>query len=370
MTSADHENGLSSPAEEPREMPLPGDPKGVFLGGLFILAALACAYWASEIVLPLVLAFILKLLLQPAVRVLEQVYVPRTLASLLLIVVIFGTIVGLSVALSMPASNWAAKLPQGVSRLEERLSFVRGPIETLQRFLQPDRFREGGLLSSAPSGMEASTLAKSILTRVFAGTQVFATGFFLTLLFLFFLLVHGDTFLRRVVEILPRFADKRQAVEISEKIESDVSAYLITITIMNAAVGVATAIVMWSTGLGDPVLWGTVGFLLNYVPILGPTAGVILFLLAGLLTIDILWQAFLPALLYLGIHLAEGEMITPTLLARRFTVNPVLVVVSLIFWFWMWGAAGAIIAVPMLAIAKIICDRVQSLAAFGHFLEG
>jgi AI-2E family transporter len=139
---------------------------------------------------------------------------------------------------------------------------------------------------------------------------------------------------------------------------------------MNAAVGVATAIVMWSTGLGDPILWGTVAFLLNYVPILGPTVGVILFLLAGLLTMDTLWKAFLPALLYLGIHLAEGEMITPTLVAKRFTVNPVLVVLSLIFWFWMWGAAGAIIAVPMLAIAKIICDRVQSLSAFGHFLEG
>ena len=108
----------------------------------------------------------------------------------------------------MPASNWAAKLPHGVSRLEERLSFLRGPIETLQRFLEP------GPLSSGPSGMEASPLAKNILTRVFAGTQVFASGFFLTLLFLFFLLVHGDTFLRRVVEILPRFGDKRQAVEI------------------------------------------------------------------------------------------------------------------------------------------------------------
>jgi predicted PurR-regulated permease PerM len=370
MTDADHENGLPSPAEEPREMPLPSDPKEVFLGGLFILAALACAYWASEIVLPLVLAFILKLLLQPAVRALEQVYLPRTLASLILILVIFGTIVGLTVALSMPATNWAAKLPQGVSQLEERLSFLRGPIETLQRFLEPDRFREGGPLSPAPTGTEASTLAKTILAKAFAGTQVFATGFFLTLLLLFFLLVHGDTFLRRVVEILPRFGDKRQAVEISQKIESDISAYLITITIMNAAVGVATAIVTWFTGLGDPILWGTVAFLLNYVPILGPAVGVILFMLAGLLTMDTLWQALLPAFLYLGIHLAEGEMITPTLLAKRFTVNPVLVVVSLIFWFWMWGAAGAIIAVPMLAIAKIICDRVQSLAAFGHFLEG
>jgi predicted PurR-regulated permease PerM len=200
--------------------------------------------------------------------------------------------------------------------------------------------------------------------------KVLLVVLFLTVLFLFFLLVHGDTFLRRLVEILPRFGNKRQAVDISQKIENDISAYLITITIMNAAVGTATAFVAWYTGLGDPILWGTVAFLLNYVPIVGPASGVVIFLLAGLLTIDTLWQAFLPAVLYLGIHLAEGELITPTLLAKRFTLNPVVVIVSLIFWFWMWGAAGAIIAVPMLAIAKIICDRVQPLAALGHFLEG
>jgi predicted PurR-regulated permease PerM len=342
-------------------MSLPGNPNVIFLGGLFILAALGAAYLASEIVLPLVLAFILKLLLQPGVRTLEQLNVTRTLASLLLILLVFGTIVGLTVAISGPASAWAAKLPQGISRLEDRLAFLQAPIGTLQRFLaQVDRHGDG----------TTSTLVMNLMAKVFAGTQSFASGFFLTVLFLFFLLVHGDTFLRRVVEILPRFGNKRQAVDISQKIEIDISAYLITITIMNAVVGAATAIVMWCTGLGDPILWGTLAFLLNYVPILGPASGVAIFLFAGLLTIDNLWRALLPAVLYLGIHLAEGEIITPMLLAKRFTLNPVVVIVSLIFWLWMWGAAGAIIAVPMLAIAKIICDRVQPLGAFGHFLEG
>lgn len=342
-------------------MPLPGDPKVIFLGGLFILAALGAAYLASEIVLPLVLAFILKLLLQPSVRTLERLYVTRTLASLLLIMLVFGTIVGLTAAISGPASTWAAKLPQGISRLEDRLAFLQVPVDALQRFsAQVDRHGNG----------TSSTLVMNLMAKVFVGTQNFASGFFLTVLFLFFLLVHGDTFLRRVVEILPRFGNKRQAVDISQKIESDISSYLITITIMNAVVGTATAIATWYTGLGDPILWGTVAFLLNYVPIVGPASGVVIFLLAGLLTIDMLWQALLPAVLYLGIHLAEGEVITPTLLAKRFTLNPVVVIVSLIFWFWMWGAAGAIIAVPLLAITKIICDRVQTLAALGHFLEG
>jgi len=123
-------------------------------------------------------------------------------------------------------------------------------------------------------------------------------------------------------------------------------------------------------GLGDPILWGGVAFLLNYVPIMGPFAGVGLFLLAGLLTMDQLWQALLPAGLYFLIHLIEGEMVTPILLARRFTLNPVLVIISLIFWFWMWGVPGAILAVPMLAITKIVCDGIKPLNPLGHFLEG
>ena len=180
----------------------------------------------------------------------------------------------------------------------------------------------------------------------------------------------GDTFLRRLVEILPSFSNKRQAVDIFQQVESDISAYLVTITLMNAAVGVATAMVMWLTGIGDPILWGAVAFLLNFLPILGPIIGVVIFVLVGLLTIDTLWQAFLPAALYLGIHLIEGQLITPMLLARRFTLNPVLVIISLVFWFWMWGVPGAILSVPMLAITKIICDRIRPLAAFGHFLEG
>jgi predicted PurR-regulated permease PerM len=139
---------------------------------------------------------------------------------------------------------------------------------------------------------------------------------------------------------------------------------------MNLAVGLATGTVMVLCGVGDPVLWGTVAFLLNYIPILGPMIGVVVFLLAGLLSIDSLWAAFLPAGLYLLIHLVEGETVTPMLLARRFTINPVLVILSLVFWYWMWGVPGAVLSTPMLAISKIICDRVRPLMAFGHFMEG
>jgi predicted PurR-regulated permease PerM len=367
MVRTDRETKVVSPADEPEELPLPSDPKLIFLGGLFVLALLATSYVASEIVLPLVFAIILKFLLQPAMRILERLHVPRILAALLLILALFGTVVGLGAAISGPAATWAAKLPEGVPRLQERLSFMREPIDTVQRFLeQVENFGETGPSPNAASVARGPTL----LTKLFTGTRNFASGLFTTVLFLFFLLASGDIFLHRLIEIMPRFSGKRQVVEISQQIESDISAYLVTITVMNAALGIAVALVMWLTGVGDPILWGTVAFLLNYVPILGTALGLLIFLLAGLLTFDMLWLALLPAGLYLGFHLIEGQTVTPMLLARRFTLNPVLVIISLVFWFWMWGIPGAILAVPMLAVTKIICDRVRPLAAFGHFLEG
>jgi predicted PurR-regulated permease PerM len=355
--------------DEQVETPLASDPRSIFQGGLFVLALLAALYAAREIVLPVVLAVILNLLLQPALRLLERVRVPKMLGALLLIGLLFGTIVAFGTALSGPAASWAAKLPEGVPRLQEHLSFLRAPIEAVRQFLQQaEGYVSGDASTAGPA--QAPTIGAGLWTTLFAGTRAFVGGFFETILVLFFLLLSGDTFLRRLVEILPRFSDKRQAIEISQHIEHDISAYLITVTIMNAAVGLATALAMWLCGLGDPILWGAVAFLLNYVPILGPMIGLVTFTLAGLLTVNTLWYALLPAALYLVIHLIEGETITPMLLARRFTLNPVLVILALIFWYWMWGVPGAILAVPMLAITKIICDRIRMLSAFGHFLEG
>jgi predicted PurR-regulated permease PerM len=349
------------------DLPIPSDISTVFLGCLFLLATLAACYVAAEIVLPIVLAFVLSLVLQPAMRVLERIHFPRGIAAILLILMLFGTLGGLGTALSGPAASWAQKLPSGVPKLEERLSFLSRPIAAFQKFAdQAQGLTLGGEAKAVPVAVQGSGLSD----RLLSGTRSFASGLLETVLVLFFLLVSGDTFLRRLVEILPRFRDKRQAVDISKQIESDVSAYLFTITIMNLVVGLATGTVMALCGVGDPVLWGTVAFLLNYIPILGPMIGVVVFLLAGLLSINSLWAAFLPAALYLLIHLVEGETVTPMLLARRFTINPVLVILSLVFWYWMWGVPGAILSTPMLAITKIISDRIRPLMAFGHFMEG
>ena len=177
-------------------------------------------------------------------------------------------------------------MPEGIPRLETHMVVLKRPIEALQQVIQ----RAEHVADAPEKGSTVSVRRDLGLTGVlFAGTRAVLDGLFTTILVLYFLLVAGEIFLRRIVEVLPNFGDKRQAVDISQQIEADISAYLLTITAMNAVVGVATGVAMYLCGLGDPLLWGAAAFLLNYVPILGPLFGTVIFLLAGMLSFDSLW---------------------------------------------------------------------------------
>jgi predicted PurR-regulated permease PerM len=292
------------------------------------------------------------------------------IAALLVILLLLAIFVGVGDLLKTPASDWAKRLPEGLPRLQERVRVFSTPLNTATKLLTHAKSIAGSTMGSPASSAPAAAPSADLEGLLLAGAHTFAAEFLSTFLVLFFLLMSGDTFLRRLVEVMPRFRDKRQVTDIFQQIECDISAYLVTITAMNALVGIATGLAMAALGLPDAILWGTVAFLLNYVPILGPLCGFAIFLAVGMLSLDPLWKAFMPVVLYTTIHILEGETITPLLLARRFTLNPVLVIMSLLFWNWMWGVPGAILAVPILAITKIVCDRVRSLAAFGHFVEG
>jgi predicted PurR-regulated permease PerM len=356
----------SARPSERQEMPLPDDARTVFLGGIFLLASLAALYVASDIILPIVLAVVLKLLLQPVVRLCERIYLPRVVGALLVLGFVGAALVGIGMLLTGPAAAWAGRLPEAIPRLQQKLHFLDPPIKALQALLAQI---QGGTDAIAPSSGAQPVRLATLFTTLFSGTKALAAGFFTMLLVLFYLLVSGETFLLRLVEILPRFKDKRRAVELSMHIARDVSAYLLTISLVNTVVGLATALVMWVCGVGDPLLWGLAAIGLNFVPILGPMVGVGLFAFVGVLALGVEWSALLPAGLYLGIHIVEGEVVTPMLLAHRFTINPVAVVLGLVFWYWMWGVPGAVLAVPLLAVTKIICDDLPPLRAFGHFLE-
>jgi predicted PurR-regulated permease PerM len=339
------------------------DARTIFQGILCTIAVLACLYIAQDIVLPVVLALVLKLLLQPLVGLLDRSYIPRPAGALIAIAVLLSVFVGLGMLLSSPAAQWVSELPQTWPQLQLKFAFIKDPVEHVQRTLD-----DMGLQLGSPKSLLSNPIG--MVTAVLGGTSTVAAHLLETLLVLFYLLVFGETFLRRLVEVLPTFASKREAVEISLRIDRDLSAYLLTITVINAAVGCGTAGAMWLCAVPGAVLWGVVAFCLNFVPILGPFCGIVLFLAVGLISKGPAWAALLPAALYFGIHVLEGEIVTPMLLANRFTINPVAVILSLIFWYWMWGVPGAILAVPMLAIIKIVSDRLPPLRVFGHLLEG
>ncbi len=279
------------------DLPIPSDIKTVFLGGLFLLAMLAACYIASEIVLPIVLAFVLGLVLQPAMRVLERVRLPRGIAAMLVILLLFGTLGGLGTALSGPAASWVEKLPTGIPRLQERLRFLSRPIAAFQKFA--DR-AQGLAQGDAAQSRTCGGARLGVADRLLSGIRSFASGLVETVLVLFFFLSAATRSLGASSKSCRGSRTNGRRWTFSQQIESDVSAYLFTITVMNLAVGVATGTVMALCGVGDPLLWGTLAFLLNYIPILGPMMGVVVFLLVGLLSLNPLWMAFLPAGLYIS----------------------------------------------------------------------
>ena len=345
-------------------------PHDIASAGILILAVLAIVYtlyFGKEILLPIALALVLKLLLQPAMRLLhERLRLPGALAALLLIIAAFSAIAAVGFTISVPASGWIQKAPESLPLLKDKLAILRQPLDYLQNGVKELENLTGptGGAGQTVTMKQGSGLAGALAT----GTATTLSRSFTTMIILFFLLASGDRLLRGFVEVLPRFKDKRTAVEIATEIEENISGYLLTITMMNALVGVATGIAMKLCGLGDPILWGAMAFLLNYIPILGPMTGVVIFFLVGMVTFDWPWYAFVPAGIYLLIHIAEGETITPMLLAKRFTLNPVLVIISLFFWHIVWGIPGALLAVPLLAIFKIAADRIEPLKPIGHII--
>jgi predicted PurR-regulated permease PerM len=338
---------------------------------LTVLAVFAVLSIAADIVLPILLALVLNLLLQPAKRLLtDNLRLPAMLAALLLLIVLVCIVAGVAAAVSVPASSWFAKVPQSLPTLEQRMGFLQRPFDFLRHGLEQVQ----NLLQQQPPPGEQRVVVQQqsniggVGMTILAGTRAVLGEVLTVVVVLFFMLTAGDSLLRRIVEIVPGFGEKRRVVEIAVEIERNISGYLVTITLMNLLVGVANGMSMWLQGMPDPLLWGTLAFLLNYIPILGPLTGIAIFFFVGLFSSSNLLWALVPPGAYFLIHVIEGETVTPMLLARRFTLNPVLVIISLFFWDWLWGVPGALLSVPLLAIFKIICDRVPAMMPLGHLL--
>ena len=372
LSAGGHEDEPHRVERAQRELSGPKNPNGKTLGTLAVLAVAYTLYFAAAILLPFVLAIVLYLLLSPVMRVLtKRLHLPRFLAALMLIVFVFIVVGGIGAAISVPASEWVSKAPQALPKMADKLGFLRQPFEYAQHGYQQLTGMIGGG-SDKQGGGGGGGFGVSSLTSfsgsLLNGLKTMLGDGFTILLLLFFFLSSGDTLLRRLIEVLPTWEDKKRAVGIAAEIEENVASYLATITVMNILVGSLNGLQIWILGMPNPLLFGTIAFLLNYIPILGPMTGVVMFGFVGLFTFDNPIFALVPAGIYLCIHIMEGETITPMLLARRLTLSPVLVIVSLFFWDWMWGVPGALLSVPLLAVSKIVCDHLPGLAAIGHML--
>jgi predicted PurR-regulated permease PerM len=342
--------------------------RSLALTGLFILACFYTLYLGREFFLPIVLALLLNFLVSPGVRWLKKLHIPEAVSA---IVVVFGILglLGLGIyELSTPAYEWAGQAPQSLRKIEGRLRDLKRPVQTMSKATeQVEKIAKvGGGADNAPK-VQVST-QESLGARVFSQATGLAFGALVLFILLYFLLASGDMFLRKLIKVLPSLEDKKRAVDIARQIETEVSRYLITITLINVGLGLAVWGAMALVHVPNPLLWGVVAAILNFIPFLGPLTMICLLAMVGFLTFPDLPHALIAPGAFLGLHVLESYLVTPTVVGRRLTLNPVVVFLGLIFWGWLWGIAGAILAVPIMMVLKIICEHSEPLAPIGEFL--
>jgi predicted PurR-regulated permease PerM len=347
--------------------------RNVALTGLFILAAFYTLYFARSFLLPIVLALLFSLLLSPFVRGLKKLLrIPEPLGAGIVLLALLGLVVGGLYQLSGPAYEWMQKAPSSLHKVEDKLRQFRRPV------LLFGRATEQVAKMTDVAGPPASPKSPPVTVAVPAGpslgarlldrTTEFAANAAVLLILLYFLLASGDLFLRKLVKVLPSLSDKKRAIEIARQVETDISAYLSTVSMINLGLGVGVAAAMALIGLPNPLLWGAMAALTNFIPYLGAMSCYIALALAGFLTFNDLSHALLPVGAFLCLNVVEAYFVTPMVLGRRLTLNPVVLFLGLTFWGWMWGIAGALLAVPIMVVFKIFCDHIEPLAPIGEFL--
>ena len=415
--------GIAAPAGA--APPAPDQGWNTRTKALEVLAVLAVAYtlfFARAVLLPFTLAFVLALLFRPVVRHLRKRWHLNEYAGAA--GVLAGAILALGLVLAtlaVPAEDFARGIPEKVTAAAEKLendpSFaffarmqqkfagsggidIAAAAENAQRNADaadrdPEADVEGddpnlaALSAAGPAaraeiedagGVEAEPdpgagdaevvvveeRPPSLINRAFSSAPEAIGGFVLAFVFLYFLLAEGDAILNNTIALLPTVAEKRDAVELTRAAEKGVSRYLMLVSAINAALGVCIGLAMWAVGLPNPILWGVMATLLNFIPYVGAFVGAAVVFLVAYLEPDFsLGQAALAPLAYMSINLIEGNFVTPAVLGRTIALNPLMVLLSLAFWGWIWGPTGAVLAVPLLSMAKIVCDDVESLRGLG-----
>ena len=340
---------------------------GIALTALLVLAVFYTLYFARAILLPVVLAMLLALVLSPIVKALARMRLPAPLgAAAVVLALLFGMGYGV-LRLTEPAAQWIERAPATLGELEGKLRKLKKSVEGVSKAAQ--KVEEIATVDDqAKQKQKVQVATPSLAGRLLSGTQTFLVSAAATIVLLYFLLAAGDLFLLKTVQLIPTLADKKRAVAMVRNIERDMVRYLSTATCINVGLGAATAIAMYFLGMPNPMLWGVMVALLNYVPYLGPFVSLIVLTVVAILTFDGVGDAMLVPAVFSVLVILEGQILTPFILGRNLTLHPVMVFLAMLLWGWLWGVVGALMAVPILMAFKIACNHVPSLAPIGEFL--
>jgi len=339
--------------------------RSIAITGLFVLALLYTFFFARAFLLPIVIAVLLDFLLSPILLMLKRVRIPEPVGAALVLLVLLGALGAGAYSLADPAQQWMTKAPESMAKVQSRLRDLRRPVEQVTRTAEQV---EAATEVSKTGPQEVVVRGPRLSERLFGSTQSLLTGAMETIILLYFLLAAGDLFLQKLIKVLPLLRDKKKAVAIARETEASISTYLFTVAVVNVGLGLVVTLVMLLLKMPNALLWGSLAALAEFIPYVGATVMLGLLAMAGLVTFPTLGHALLVPGTYLAVDVLQANFISPMVLGRRLTLNPVAILVGLVFWWWIWGVGGAFIAVPLLATFKIFCDHIESLAPIGEFL--
>ena len=348
----------------------PGSSRPAALTILATLAVVAALYFGRAFLVPIALAVLFNTLLRPFVRRLEAAHVSTPVGATVVLTVVLGVLAVAGFLLSEPARTWVARAPHSLAAAESRLRRLRGPAEQLsdaaRRIEGAAQGESPGTATTSAAVSPASTTKPA--TRLFGVTVGVIGEAVEVLVLVLLLLASGDLFLQKLIKVLPLHGEKRTAVRIAGEVELAVFRYMSVTALINLGQGIVVGLCMWGLGMPSPVLWGVLTFFMEFVPYLGAAFMILLLTVTGLATFGNFGHAMLAPASYLVITSLQNNLVSPVAYGSRLRLNPVAVLVGVLFWWFIWGVPGAFLAVPIIATAKIMGDQIESYAPVGEFL--
>lgn len=338
-----------------------------YLIALFALAVLYTMRVASTFLIPIVVALLLNFLFSPVIRRMNRRGISNVAGAAIVTVLLFGGLGTAVFALSGPAAGWVTRAPTSMGTVETRLRDITAPFARLQA--TGTRIQEAISLARDRNAQQVTIVGPSLVSRLTRQVaSLFAAA--LTIVFLtFFLLASGELFITRVIESIPLLSDKKKAVRIARDVEEGISRYLATVAVMNTAVGFATWGVLAALGMPNAPLWGAIAAVMNFIPYIGAILTVVVIAIAALASFESISQALMMPLAFLVINTLEANLVTPMIMRRQFPLNSVAIFIGLVFWYYIWGIPGALLAVPLMVTLNVCCMHIEMLRPYGAFLR-